>query len=108
MFHFMIYSFQACDSQFPLFDKTSAVCNQERILNNMTVYRWQIQSDDVIGGYRDVSLPVFFTKTNTITLDRFVDKFKSIQELASFLSHQIIENKIKFILPARWRENLYL
>uniref|UniRef100_A0A7M5XNC0 Calx-beta domain-containing protein n=1 Tax=Clytia hemisphaerica TaxID=252671 RepID=A0A7M5XNC0_9CNID len=59
----------ACDTHFPMYDKTNAICNQERIINNMTVYRWQIQSDDVIGGYRDISLPVFFTKTSTITLD---------------------------------------
>lgn len=62
-----------CDPKFDKFEEVRSLCEDERINNDMTEYRWQISAPTSANGVTypmtDVSATTFMTEVNTITLD---------------------------------------
>lgn len=62
-----------CDPKSDNFEKVQGLCEDERIDNYMTEYRWQISAPTSANGVTypmsDVSATTFLTEVNTITLD---------------------------------------
>ena len=63
----------ACDPKSPDYEEVQGLCEDERIDNQKTEYRWQISAPTGTNGatypMNDVSANTFFTDVNTITLD---------------------------------------
>ncbi len=71
--YLFLWLIQACNLQYPDYDKTGSICISERINDTLTRYRWLISApsgpDGVTSPMREADFDTFFTSSKMITLD---------------------------------------